>query len=147
MKKSELNDAIDRYYNDFIFRSDSETSLYHWFDTIGFLNRGYWKGGEDSAEIAQLNLIETLASFLSKGGNVLDVACGKGASAKFLTKYFTPAGISGINISENQLRICKAVAPECSFHLMDATELSFSDSSFDNVICIEAATHFLTRQK
>lgn len=142
-----LKERINYQYDRFLF--SGERSPFHKLDTIGFLNRGYWKGGEDSAEIAQINLIEILVSFLSKneGDNILDVACGKGASSKFLTKYFEPKGITGINISERQLEICRAIAPECNFKLMDATKLDFGDSSFDNVLCIEAALHFSTRQK
>lgn len=119
------------------------------FDKIGFFNLGYWKGiNGDSVELAQLNLIETLVSFFpAKDGNILDVACGKGASTKFLTRYFDPEKIMGINISERQLQICRRVAPECKFELMDATRLQLPDSSFDNVLCIEAAQHFMTRQK
>lgn len=117
-------------------------------DKIGFFNLGYWKGVEDSIELAQVNLIETLISFFNnKSGNVLDVACGRGASSKFLTKYFEPDAITGINISEKQLEICKLIAPECKFELMDAANLGFEDSSFDNLLCIEAAPHFNTRFK
>lgn len=116
------------------------------FDKIGFRNIGYWKGIAGSIEIAQLNLIETLvAFFINKDGNVLDVACGTGASTKFLTKYFHPRGIIGINISKKQLEVAEAVASECEFKLMNATNLEFPDSSIDNILCIEAAFHFMTR--
>lgn len=116
-------------------------------DKIGFFNFGYWKGITDNLEMAQINLIETLASFLTRrSGAVLDVACGKGASTKFLTKYFHPSRITGINISERQLQVCRAIAPECNFELMDATKLAFHDATFDNLLCIEAAFHFQTRR-
>jgi MPBQ/MSBQ methyltransferase len=116
------------------------------FDKIGFHNIGHWKGISGSIEIAQLNLIETMvAFFINKDGNILDVACGTGASTKFLTKYFQARGITGINISKKQLEVAKAVAPECEFKLMNATNLEFPDSSIDNVLCIEAAFHFMTR--
>jgi MPBQ/MSBQ methyltransferase len=118
------------------------------FDKIGFRNIGYWKGGAGSIEIAQLNLIETLVAFFTnKDGNILDVACGTGAGTKFLTKYFDPRGIIGINISRKQLEVAQAVAPECEFKLMDATTLEFHDSSIDNILCIEAAFHFMTRSR
>jgi ubiquinone/menaquinone biosynthesis C-methylase UbiE len=117
------------------------------FDKIGFFNVGYWQGVNDSIEIAQINLIETLVRFLSKDGNILDVACGKGASTKFLTKYFNPSGITGINISATQLKVCKVIAPECQFKLMDATSLEYEGCTFDNVLCIEAGLHFSTRYK
>src|SRR5581483_4926866 len=40
-----------------------------------------------------------------------------------------------------------AVAPECEFKLMNATTLEFPDASIDNILCIEAAFHFMTRLK
>lgn len=137
-------EAIDKSYEQFMFGGRKLS-----FDKIGFFNVGYWKGVDGrSVEVAQINLIETLVSFFAKkGANVLDVACGKGASSKFLTKYFQPNRITGINISERQLQICRGNAPECNFRRMDATSLDFPDATFDNILCIEAAFHFMTRQK
>jgi MPBQ/MSBQ methyltransferase len=117
-------------------------------DGIGFLNEGYWKGVEGSVELAQLNMIETLVSFFCRrDGNVLDVACGRGASSKFLTKYFDPKNITGIEASEGYLQVCRVFAPDCDFRRMDATKLEFADSSFDNFLCMEAAYHFNTRHE
>jgi MPBQ/MSBQ methyltransferase len=115
---------------------------------IGFLNVGYWKHATDNIEIAQINLIETLLEFLSgTTGRVLDVACGNGASTRFLTKYFEPHAVTGINTSEVQLQNCRAAVPECNFRLMDAASLDFADCSFDGVLCIQSAHHFLTRRR
>lgn len=134
-------ESINQSYDPFITGEQPSN-----FDKIGFYNLGYWKGVDNSVELAQINLIETLVSFFSKrNGSVLDVACGRGASSKFLTKYFEPTRITGINISEKQLQVCKVLAPGCIFKLMNATKLDFSDSSFDNVLCIQSAFHFLTR--
>jgi MPBQ/MSBQ methyltransferase len=143
MREDNTVHTVNKFYEHFMFgglRSD--------LDKIGFCNIGYWKGVKDSVELAQINLVETLISFFTKrDGNVLDVACGKGASSKFLTKYFDPQKITGINISEAQLQICKTIAPECNFKLMDATALEFTDASFNNILCIEAAPHFMTRYR
>jgi len=138
-------ESVNTYYEEYMFGSLREAFP---IDKIGFFNLGYWKGVEDSIEMAQINLIETLVSFfINTNGTILDVACGKGASTKFLTKYFLPGNITGINISQRQLEICELIAPECSFKLMDATKLEFPDSSIDNVLCIEAAIHFATRRQ
>lgn len=125
-----------------------------WLDKLNFYNMGYWRGIDEngSIELAQINLIETLVDFFpnraNKTANVLDVACGKGASTRFLTKYFEPRNVTGINISEKQLEACRVIAGgECTFHLMDATQLDFPSESFDNILCIEAACHFMTRQQ
>lgn len=141
-----LTEAINYHYGNILSGARRDPSKI--FDTIGFLNRGYWKGVENSPEVAQINLIEVLSGFFSsRDGNILDVACGIGGAARFLTKYFEPKLITGINISEKQLDVCKVVAPACNFTLMDATQLGFEDSTFDNLLCIEAALHFFTRQR
>lgn len=136
------SEAIDAYYENYL--SGEARSL---FDKIGFLNLGYWKGVEGSIELAQINLIETLCEFLThRTGTLLDVGCGKGASTKYLTKYFDPKKITGINISARQIEICRIVAPECHFKVMDAAHLEFNEAHFDNVLCIEAGLHFFTRR-
>lgn len=151
MKESNVS-KINEIYDSHMFAEDSIDRvlrpIVRCMDTIGFYNNGYWKGTEESLEHAQINLIETLVDFfVNKDGNVLDVACGKGASTKFLTKYFDPRKITAINISEKQLEICRLIAPACDFRLMDATSIDFADASIDNVLCIEAAFHFRTRER
>ena len=138
---------INDHYDFYMFDGDrSNTTRY--MNTLGFHNNGYWKGGHNSLEHAQIDLIETLVGFfVDKRGSVLDVACGKGASTRFLTKYFDARRIIGINISEKQLEVGRLVAPTCDFRTMDATSLEFPNASIDNVLCIEAAFHFNTREQ
>lgn len=142
METTPIIRLVNEYYEHELFNS------FQIQDKLGFYNVGYWKGIDNSIELAQINLIETLLSFLSnRQGTVLDVACGKGASTKYLTKYFDSSQITGINISEHQLSVCRVIAPECNFKLMDATRMELEDSSVDNILCIEAAFHFLTRRR
>jgi MPBQ/MSBQ methyltransferase len=91
--------------------------------------------------------MEKLLAFLpKKEGTILDVACGKGATTRYLLRYFKSENVTGINISEKQLARCRENAPGCTFLLMSATELKFADESFDNISCVEAAFHFVTRE-
>jgi cyclopropane fatty-acyl-phospholipid synthase-like methyltransferase len=114
--------------------------------TNDFHNLGYWEKETESLGEASQNLIEKLLSFIpDKRGRVLDVACGKGASSEILQRYYSE--VIGINISRRQLRRCRVNAPGCTFMLMNATALSFDSASFDDVICVEAAFHFVTRKK
>ena len=81
--------------------------------------------------------MEKLLAFLpKKEGTILDVL-----------RYFKSENVTGINISEKQLARCRENAPGCTFLLMSATELKFADESFDNISCVEAAFHFVTREK
>ena len=113
-----------------------------------FVNFGYWR--EDTSNVGKAceNLMEELLELIpEKSGNILDVACGKGATTEYLLEFFRPSDVSGINISHEQLNICREKLPQCNFLLMDATQLEFDDRSFDNIICVEAAHHFDTREK
>jgi ubiquinone/menaquinone biosynthesis C-methylase UbiE len=89
---------------------------------------------------------QLVALMPEKRGNILDVACGKGATTQHLLRYFQPANVVAINISEKQLQTARANAPGCLLLAMDAVNLAFADESFENIICVEAAFHFNTRE-
>jgi ubiquinone/menaquinone biosynthesis C-methylase UbiE len=111
-----------------------------------FHNFGYWDKGTRNQKEACENLMEKLLSFIRRRkGHILDIACGKGATTRYLLKYYKPSEVTGINISEKQLETCKAKTLHCTFLLMNATQLAFEDESFDDVICVESAFHFNTR--
>ena len=113
-----------------------------------FLNYGIWQENTKNVGEACENLMEELLKLIpEKTGNILDVACGKGATTRYLLNYFEPSAVVGINISQKQLKICEENAPQCKFLSMDATKLEFEDCSFNNMICVEAAHHFDTREK
>jgi len=113
-----------------------------------FLNFGCWDQNTHNSRKAGENLVERLLSFIpEKRGNILDVACGEGETTAYLAKYYPPANITAINISEKQLERARKRAPGSAFMHMSATELDFPDESFDNIICVEAAFHFYTRER
>jgi ubiquinone/menaquinone biosynthesis C-methylase UbiE len=92
--------------------------------------------------------MEQLLAFISKKeGMILDVACGKGATTKYLTRYYDNTKVIAINISEKQLETSCRNAPGCRFLKMDAANLSFRDESFHAVVSVEAACHFKTRER
>jgi ubiquinone/menaquinone biosynthesis C-methylase UbiE len=116
-------------------------------DYSGFHNYGYWTPQTRSQREASEKLVDELVGFFpSTKGNILDVACGMGASTRRLLRQYPASRVTGINISEKQLATCRQKAPGCRFLNMDATDLKFPDDSFDNVLCVEAAFHFDTRE-
>jgi ubiquinone/menaquinone biosynthesis C-methylase UbiE len=113
-----------------------------------FFNVGYWDSETESQEESCVNLMEKLLSFIpDKIGNILDVGCGLGATTNYLLKYYSSADIVGINFSEKQLERCRVNAPNCNFMEMNAAEMKFEENQFDNIICVEAAFYFNTREK
>jgi MPBQ/MSBQ methyltransferase len=122
--------------------------LDEYFEHSGFWNFGYRVHGRESPREACENLIEKLIGLmLHTHGNILDVACGNGATTRHLTKYYPVERVLGINFSEAQLRRCQKNLPGGAFCLMDATTLAFDDNAFDNIICVESAHHFSTRER
>lgn len=134
-----LNKVYDGWLNyDFII-SYYQNSMY--------MNWGYWNDNTHTAKEACDNLVDTLMGFIEeKKGNILEVACGAGGATRRLFKFYKPADITAINISEFQLQVASKTAPGCSFMFMDATNLKFEDNAFDNIISVEAAFHFNTRE-
>jgi MPBQ/MSBQ methyltransferase len=117
-----------------------------YYENSGYYNFGYWGGGATSQREACDALVDRLvARIVDRRGRILDVACGLGASTNRLAQTYAPANIVGINISDLQIVEARARAPDCTFQVMDATKLNFSDNYFDAVICVEAAFHFDTR--
>lgn len=123
-------------------------------DLSRYMNVGYWYRDTTTLEQAGDNLMELLVAGIcarSREANprderILDVACGLGASTRFLCRRWPARNVYGINITERQLAICRQTAPECHFQHMSATELRFESGSFDHVVCVEAAFQFVTRQ-
>jgi MPBQ/MSBQ methyltransferase len=135
-----LDSFYREFYDDPIFAA--------FYRHSGYANFGYWDGSIATAAAASDRLVEKLLEFLpERRGTILDVACGQGASTRYLTKFFKPRRITGIGIVPRQIARARANARRCRFAVMDATELDFPAGHFDVVICVEAAFHFKTRAR
>jgi MPBQ/MSBQ methyltransferase len=116
-----------------------------WADS-DFFNFGYWRPETTSHKKACEDLLDELTGFLPpKPSLVLDVACGLGATTGHIAARYPESKVIGVNISSKQLSTAKQKHPDCRFAQMDAVTLGFADSSFDAVVCVEAAFHFDTR--
>jgi MPBQ/MSBQ methyltransferase len=132
---------MKRAYNNAMVRHPSK-----YYEGSGYFNFGYWGGQARSQREACDALVDRLTGEIAlKGGRILDVACGAGASTRRLMDSYPPEMISAINISEQQLAEAQERAPGCTFLRMDAARLEFPDNHFDAVMSIEAAFHFDTR--
>jgi len=115
------------------------------YECSGFYNFGYWRPGIHSARQACEALVDELVTGVEPRGRLLDVACGRGGTAAYLSRRFSPSSIIGIDISSRLLQLCRETAPGCQFLQMDATALDFPAGHFNIVISLEAAFHFDTR--
>jgi ubiquinone/menaquinone biosynthesis C-methylase UbiE len=73
---------------------------------------------------------------------ILDIGCGSGGSLfNFLRLGFQPSRLYGIDILKGRLSVARARLPQIGFVRSNATNLGFSDNSFDIVL---AASVFVT---
>lgn len=137
-------DSVNSWHDKIMYRPPALER----YGESGFHNYGYWAPNIRSQRDACEKLMEVLLSFVpQKTGTILDVACGMGGTTRYLLKYYAPQSVTGINISAKQLSSCQSRAPGCRFLEMSATDMRFAANSFDNLICVEAAFHFVTRRQ
>ena len=115
------------------------------------LHHGYWIRGDESKEMAQLQLTKHLAELanVSNGAELLDIGCGFGGSSLFLAREYK-ARATGITISPVQVEMAQRAATaqyiDAQFLLMDAEKLAFA-KQFDLLWSIESISHYHDRRK
>jgi SAM-dependent methyltransferase len=96
----------------------------------------------DEANRACIQLYHHVASQVNlRGKEVLEVSCGHGGGASWITRTMQPAGYIGIDLNPSGVRFCQERHrdPGLCFLQGDAQDLPFSDASFDAVINVEAS--------
>ncbi len=110
------------------------------------LHHGYWIRGDETKEMAQIQLIEHLAQIakIRPGSRILDIGCGTGASSIYLAKHFQ-AEATGITISPIQVGMANQAAAredvKATFLCMDAEEMKFEER-FDVIWSVESISHY-----
>ena len=144
----ELVESYDQLLCQPGFGLDSENAYLPERLTHFYANLGYFSPGVSSLGDACRQLIEHAVAKLScKPSKILDVACGVGGTTAYLKERFPNAEVHGINISKEQIKLCERRVPGAHFQVMRAEQLLFDDSTFDAVICVEAALHFKGRHE
>ena len=110
------------------------------------IHHGYWIRGDESKEVAQLQLTKHLAELanVQTGSAVLDIGCGFGASSLYLARKYK-ARATGITISPVQVEMARKAAVaaqlDARFLLMDAEALNFP-LQFDLLWSVESISHY-----
>ena len=76
-----------------------------------------------------------------RGKKVLEVSCGHGGGASYLTRTLEPAHYTGIDLNPAGIRFCRERhrVPGLDFLEGDAGNLMFADHTFDAVVNVEAS--------
>lgn len=87
------------------------------------------------------------------GHHILDVACGTGIPSLMASPLVEPGGtVTGIDLAQGMIELAKKKAQEkglknVTFREADAESLSFTDDSFDIVLCNHGLVHMTDRGK
>jgi ubiquinone/menaquinone biosynthesis C-methylase UbiE len=82
--------------------------------------------------------LDELVGRLADGARVLDLGCGNGDKTARLARRFD---VVGVDLSEEQLRLARAAAPEATFVQADFSELDFPAESLDAVTAFYSIMH------
>jgi MPBQ/MSBQ methyltransferase len=83
--KNDLVTTINRCYDKIMFTPGAHQR----YGGSDFHNFGYWDQATTTQREACENLMEELLAFIpEKEGAILDVACGKGGTSRYLLKYY-----------------------------------------------------------
>ncbi|MCX4679337.1 class I SAM-dependent methyltransferase [Streptomyces sp. NBC_01433] len=93
-----------------------------------------------AAETKYQPWISELCALIPAGGAVLDLGCGSGVP---VVRDLTTAGhhVTGVDISEEQIRRARELVPQAEFVRADATGVEFGAASFDAVVSLYALIH------
>ena len=116
-----------------------------------FMNYGYLPGASSSrielepGDENDRNLIALYHRVASaadvRGKHLLEVGCGRGGGASYVSRYLRPERMVGIDISDNAVSFCRTrhVVDGLEFRQGDAEALPFGDNSFDAVLNVESS--------
>ncbi len=97
---------------------------------------------DDEANRECIQLYNHVASQVAlQGKDVLEVSCGHGGGASWITRSLRPASVTGLDLNPSGIRFCQKRhrVPGLSFRQGDAQKLPFPDQSLDAVINVEAS--------
>jgi ubiquinone/menaquinone biosynthesis C-methylase UbiE len=119
-----------------------------------YLNLGYWRDAAtiDEACAAMAMLVAETAG-IGPGNQVVDVGFGFGDQDMLWMDRLAPAHITGLNITPSQVSLARervqtrGLQDRIDLREGSATAMPLPDSSFDQVVGVECAFHFNTRER
>ncbi|MEO8814686.1 MAG: phthiotriol/phenolphthiotriol dimycocerosates methyltransferase [Mycobacterium sp.] len=163
MVRTSVSETLDKVGSDLVYRISAlplyKRAFKYWYpymtrrmgqDDVVFLNWGYEQDpplglaldAVDEPNRYSIQLYHQTATQVELAGKkVLEVSCGHGGGASYLTRTLKPASYTGLDFNPEGVAFCKTrhQAPGLDFVQGDAQDMPFPDESFDAVINVEAS--------
>lgn len=97
---------------------------------------GEWGAGVEGDPWSRF--VDDLVGCLPSGAKVLDLGCGNGSKTARLADLFD---VTGVDISEQQLRLARAAVPEATFVQADFAALELPPEELDAVTALYSIVH------
>lgn len=158
--RGKLREALDYllwFYTP--FKPMSASDIYELVSTNAYsgqglyLNLGYWKTArtiDDACQAMAMLVAETAG--IRAGSEVVDVGFGFADQDMLWMDRFAPSRITGLNITQSQVRLARervaerGMADRIELLQASATKMPLADASCDQVVGVECAFHFDTRE-
>lgn len=125
----------------------------HLAERTTYRNMGYWREHPATLDEACAAMVDLLgaAARLSSGDRVLDVGCGFGEQDVRWLSLHAPRHITAIDIVPSHIKAARervaklGLGDRIDLRVASATKLPFAADTFDKVIALECALHFVNR--
>jgi SAM-dependent methyltransferase len=97
---------------------------------------------KDEADRFGIQLYHHVAAAVDLSGrDVLEVGCGRGGGASYISRYLGPRAVTGLDLDPGAIAFCRqnVRAPGLSFRAGNSEALPFADGSFDAVVNVESS--------
>lgn len=141
--------VLTRIFYNLISKLDLGTEL-------TFMNYGYLGSDPDHAppllnpgdenQRHQIQMYHQIARSVAwEGLHALEVGSGRGGGASYIKRYFKPASMTGVDLSDQAVAFCNrhhASMEGLRFIQGDAEALQFPDESFDIILNVESSLYY-----
>jgi ubiquinone/menaquinone biosynthesis C-methylase UbiE len=128
---------VDKHKTESILQTTDHRKVAEFYDNVYYKDATSQAGHDPSGHLYKL----AGRIGVKPGDQVLDIACGTGDWLKVIAER--NGAPSGIDISNEAIRVCRQRLKGGTFEVGVAERLPFADNSFDIVTCLGSLEHFL----
>jgi len=89
--------------------------------------------------------VKDFTKLISENSSILEIGCGNGKNMKYILNRCN-CNMVGVDTCQNFVDMCKSQEPNIQVYNNSITNLQFTESNFDYVLCIAVFHHLLSKE-